>query len=131
MAFAVRSDTAAVSEMNITPLVDVLLVLLVIFMLATPVVGRPLLLSLPQVGPEPPVVPEVVELALDAEGRWLWQGRAVPAATAAGLLQLEATRVPQPVLQLSADPGVRYADWVDMLATSRAAGFAQVALAAD
>ena len=131
MAFAVRSDAAAVSEMNITPLVDVLLVLLVIFMLATPVVGHPLLLSLPQDGPKPPEPPAVVELALDAEGRWLWQGRALPAATAAGLLQLEAARSPQPVLQLSADPGVAYADWVDMLAASREAGFAQVALAAD
>lgn len=131
MAFAVRTDAAAMSGMNITPLVDVLLVLLVIFMLATPVVGRSLQLGLPQVGPPPPLPPEVVELALDAEGRWLWQGQPLPSGTVAGLLQVEATRRPQPVLQLAADPAARYADWIALLAASREAGFESVALPRD
>ena len=131
MAFALRSDAAAVSEMNITPLVDVLLVLLVIFMLSTPVVGRSLQLSLPQVGPAPPVPPVVLELAVDAQGRWLWQGQALPAATVAGLLRIEATRSPQPVLQLAADPAARYADWIALLAASSQAGFETVALPRD
>ncbi|MCK7593527.1 ExbD/TolR family protein [Pseudomarimonas salicorniae] len=130
MAFAVRSEAAAVSEMNITPLVDVLLVLLVIFMLAAPVVSRPLALDLssrPDAGPPP----EVLRLGLDSEGRWLWQGQALPSATVSGLLQVEAGRSPRPVLQLEADPVARYEDWVALLAATRAAGFAQVALPVD
>lgn len=131
MAYARDVQDPAVSAINITPLVDVLLVLLVIFMISAPIIGRPLLLGLPQVGPTPPRPPEVLDLALDAEGRWLWRGAALPVGTVVGLLQVEAGRIPQPVLQLSAHPDVDYASWVRLLAASRQAGFVNVALAAD
>jgi biopolymer transport protein ExbD len=131
MAFALRSDASTLSDMNITPLVDVLLVMLVIFMLAAPVVSRPLMLEVPQQGPTPPVAPEVLQLTLDGQGRWLWQGQPLPATTVVGLLQVEAGRDPQPVLQLSADPEAGYAHWVQMLAASRQAGFEHVALPRD
>lgn len=130
MAYTRDAQAGAASAINITPLVDVLLVLLVIFMIAAPIVGRPLPLALPQAGPPPPTPPETLDLALDAQGRWLWHGTALPAATVEGLLRVEAERRPQPVLQLSADPDADYASWVRLLAAGHRAGFDQVSLAA-
>jgi biopolymer transport protein ExbD len=71
MAFSARVSDAAVSQINVTPLVDVLLVLLVIFMITAPVISHPVKLDLPQARGTPPVI-EPVHLTIRADGSMSW-----------------------------------------------------------
>jgi biopolymer transport protein ExbD len=130
MAFAAAAPrSAAIAEINVTPLVDVMLVLLIIFMLATPLLERPLLLGIgPADTPPPPPQPEPLELTVNAQGAWLWQGEVLPAATVRGLLQLEASRSPQPVLRIAADGEASTQAVLGALAAAKAVGLDQVAL---
>src|SRR5690606_32930870 len=104
-----RSVEYAESQINMTPLVDVLLVLLVIFMVATPLQSRPIQVTLPQAAPpdatrqEPP---EPSRLRIDAAGGLDWNGAAASASELPGLFAAEVARAPgpRPVLELAADP---------------------------
>lgn len=71
MAFSARVSDAAVAQINVTPLVDVLLVLLVIFMITAPVLAHPVKLDLPQGHGAPPPT-EPVRLAIQADGSMRW-----------------------------------------------------------
>jgi biopolymer transport protein ExbD len=71
MAFSARVSDVAVSQINVTPLVDVLLVLLVIFMITAPVISHPIKLDLPQARGMPQTV-EPVHLAIHADGSMSW-----------------------------------------------------------
>ena len=119
--------SAAIAEINVTPLVDVMLVLLIIFMLATPLLERPLLLGIGRADTSPPPA-EPVELTVNARGEWLWQGDALPAATVQGLLQREANRTPQPALRIVADGEASAQAVLGALAAAKAAGLEQMAL---
>jgi len=129
MAFAATVPrSAAMAETNVTPLVDVMLVLLIICMLATPLLERPLLLGIGRADASPPPPAEPVELTVNARGEWLWQGDALPAATVQGLLQREANRTPQPALRIVADGEASAQAVLGALAAAKAAGLEQMAL---
>ena len=72
MAFQVSARSHPVAEMNITPLVDVMLVLLIIFMVATPLLSRPLMLDLPSETIKRPPPVDVVTLSIAENGQALW-----------------------------------------------------------
>ena len=120
------------AEINVTPFVDVMLVLLIIFMVALPVSTVSVKVDLPraQAAPERTQPPVVVTLALD--GRLYVGDRAttlaaLPAAAAAAL-------GPQPTAQriyLRADEGVRYGDLMGVMNRLRGEGFEKVALVAE
>jgi biopolymer transport protein ExbD len=133
MAFSAAHRDHAIADINVTPLVDVLLVLLIIFMLATPLLETPLGLALPQVGPgrTAPAPETTLELAIDAEGGWAWQGQRLPVATVQGLLALEAQRQPQPLLRIAANADASYQPVLAALVAARAAGLERVALDHD
>lgn len=131
MAFEDRSIRQEQAQINITPLVDVLLVLLVIFMMAAPVLSRPIPLTLPQSSPPdaervPP--PELVLLRIDAAGALSWNGSATSLSALPPLLAEVAGRPSgeRPMLQIDAAADSDYETLVRVLAAADGAGLQDI-----
>ncbi|MGN6512889.1 MAG: ExbD/TolR family protein [Lysobacteraceae bacterium] len=130
MPFATNPSQRSVAEMNITPLVDVMLVLLVIFMVAAPVLTRRIPLDLPQAAPPATATPPAPgDLRIDAAGGVTWNG--VPASLARlpslldGIAQADAARAP--LLRIDANADADYGDVARVLALARNAGVRRIA----
>ena len=128
MAFA-RSDAPALSDLNVTPLIDVMMVLLVIFMVTAPLLETKLDLNLPIPSEDPPPPPaDTVHLGVGADGSLSWNGVPVAASTLPAVLQFEADRNPQPALQIDSDAAARYEQITALLADAQRAGLTQVGI---
>ena len=132
MAFSNDSRRNRMAEMNITPLVDVMLVLLIIFMVTMPLRTYPLLVDLPQSGPVPPVHPKAapISLRIDANGRIAWNGSDLPMSALNGAMTVEAQRyadpMQQPVIRIDADKDAQYSVLAEVLANARNAGLIKI-----
>lgn len=104
------AEGAPMSEINTTPLVDVMLVLLIIFLITVPVITKTVALELPKAVNIPTQTkPENITIAVDKEGRVYWN--AVPLADRAELLEKikqSAVLKPQPEIHIRADKNTRY-----------------------
>jgi biopolymer transport protein ExbD len=126
------AQTQAISEINVTPLVDVMLCLLIIFMIAAPMLSSRLPLALPQPTP-PPVTrtePEPpLRLRILADGHLLLEDQPIRDETLAAELAWQADRDPRRILQIDTDRQAVYQRFVDVLASAREQGISQIALA--
>ena len=130
MAFASfdrRSAGTPVSEINMVPLIDVMLVLLVIFIVTAPLLTHAVKLDLPSAssqvdGPKP----GRIEFSIDASGARFWNGEAVSRAEAARRFGAEGARQPQSEVHLRADQSVAYRLVAETLADASKAGLAKV-----
>ena len=123
-------EPAAMAEMNITPLVDVMLVLLIIFMIAAPILTHRITLDLPQPihwTEPPPPPPEVIDLSVAADGTLLWNGAPLVAGALEPQLEIEARRNPQPELQVEVDPHAAFQEVVTVLAAAKNAKLERIA----
>ncbi len=132
MAFA-QSQTRdrTLAEINITPLIDVMLVLLVIFMIAAPVLTRDIPLTLPQTDPNPkPVVvpPPPIELRIDAVGEVTVAGAPVALSELTSVLRTERERLAgqKVILSVEASYDVDYEVVAKVLATAQNAGMSNI-----
>jgi len=120
-------EDAMMSEINMTPLVDVMLVLLIIFMVTMPVLTHSVKLDLPKANSAPEnITPERVALAVEADGSYRWDGEIVTLAQLSRRLVAAAQRQPQPELPLRADRAVAYDAVAQALAAAQRAGMAKV-----
>lgn len=105
MAFAQRQTPSDIAEMNITPLIDVMLVLLVIFMIAAPILSRPIPLDLPGMveGFDQPEPAKPLTLRIDATGDLFVDGRPMPLSALPSVLEAEHVRAGAQVLPLQMD----------------------------
>ena len=128
MAFGAMDDSDEVmNEINMTPLVDVMLVLLIIFMITIPVMKHTVNVDLPVATNTPQVVkPETVRLSVDAQGTYYWNEAPVAEAALPGLLQAEAARNPQPELHIRGDKAVRYEHVATVMASAQRAGLRKI-----
>lgn len=131
MAFADQAIRQEQAQINITPLVDVLLVLLVIFMMTAPILSRPIPLTLPQSAPPdaerlPP--PEPIVLRIDAAGGLSWNGSATSLSALPPLFAALAERAPgeRPMLQIDAAGDSDYGTLVRVLAAANGAGVQEI-----
>ena len=98
-------DAPPMCDMNMTPLIDVLLVLLILFIITLPVMTHAVKLDMPQANHQPPptVLPEVIDLDIDFDGTIVWNGTVVNLAQIEGYFRTEAAKDPQPEIHLRPD----------------------------
>ena len=135
MAFASfdsRKSGTPVSDINMVPLIDVMLVLLVIFIVTAPLLTQAVRLELPKASSQPnDLHPEKIDLAVDAAGQLYWNGEAVTRSELQQRLG-QAGSAPQPTeLQLRADQGVAYRYVAQTLADASKAGLSRIGFVSE
>jgi biopolymer transport protein ExbD len=112
MAMAVGGNEGqSYSDINMTPLIDVMLVLLIIFIITIPTQTHAVKIDNPMPTPPPaipPPPPEVVNLSIDFDGTLLWNGTAVDRSTMQGYISTEASKDPQPEVHITVDKFAKY-----------------------
>ena len=129
-SFSEGGITQPMGEINTTPLVDVMLVLLVIFIITIPAMHQAVPIDLPQVSSQKVEdKPVVIQLALDADGRYFLDGALAHRADLEGHFAATAARNPE--LHLRADRGTRYEKVADILAVAQKAGINRIAFVTE
>ena len=130
MAFASfdsKSAGAPMSEINMVPLIDVMLVLLVIFIITAPLLTQAVKLELPKASSQVnDLKPEKIEYSIDAVGALFWNGEPINRVEAARRFELEGKKQPQPEIHLRADQAVAYRFVAQTLADASKAGLTKV-----
>jgi len=128
MAFGTQDEPDEVmNEINMTPFVDVMLVLLIIFIITVPVMKHAVNVDLPRVSSQrEQVKPETVRLSVQADGAYYWNESKVTDEALPALLQAEAAKDPQPDLHIRGDKAVRYERVAQAMAAAQQAGIRKI-----
>ena len=125
MAFSSNSGGGPMADINVTPLVDVMLVLLIIFMVTAPILSYPIDVDLPQKVLNPPPQtkepPPPVRLRIDAAGTVYWNNSPVAVSELQQRMEEEVQRDPtnQPQLKIDANPDSEYEVMARVLAAAK------------
>lgn len=125
MAFASNSGSGPMADINVTPLVDVMLVLLIIFMVTAPILSYPIDIDLPQRTnnpPENPVEPpEPIKLRIDQSGTVYWNDSPTPVSALRSMMASEVERDPanQPTLEIDMNEEAQYEILAKVLASAK------------
>ena len=120
------------SEINVTPLVDVMLVLVVIFILTAPLLANSIRLELPRVqGTQPGAAPQSVTVSVDKAGQAFLDGEALAQDARAARLKDVAARRPDTEVQLRADAAVPYGRVAELMGAAQAAGLSRIGFVAE
>ena len=133
MAFGTQDDADEVmNEINMTPLVDVMLVLLIIFIITVPVMKHSVNVDLPKAQNLPEETkPETVRLTVDADGKYHWNEFAITDEDLVRQLEAEAAKEPQPDLHIRGDKNVRYERVAQARAAAQRAGVRKIGFVTD
>jgi biopolymer transport protein ExbB len=130
MSFNLQNDqeeSGIMAEINMTPMVDVMLVLLIIFIITLPVIQQAVKVELPKANSvRNEVKPESVQLSIDAQGNIFWNSTPIDLKTFDGYAEKAAQKEPQPEINLRADKSVKYEYVAQVLAASRRAGLTKL-----
>ena len=128
MAFGTQDELDDVmNEINMTPLVDVMLVLLIVFIITIPVMKHAVNIDLPRAtNLQQDQKPETVRLSVDASGAYYWNENRVEDAALPDLLKAQAAKNPQPDLHIRGDKNVRYERVAQAMAAAQQAGVKKI-----
>lgn len=128
MAIGTTQDSdEMMSEINMIPFIDVMLVLLIIFIITVPVIKHAVNIELPQASVEKVLdKPENIRLSVDADGAYFWNEQRVEDAEFANRLQAAAAQEPQPELHIRGDKAVRYERVALAMASAQRAGVRKI-----
>ncbi|MEO8627591.1 MAG: biopolymer transporter ExbD [Betaproteobacteria bacterium] len=130
MAFGGFSDDAGskpMADINMIPLIDVMLVLLIIFIVTAPLLAHAIKIDLPQANTQSnPDKPEIVTLSVDGTGHLFWNDQALSDDQLAEQLAQAAARTPQPELHLRADRTTQYEKLAQVMAAAQRAGVSKM-----
>ena len=128
MAFGTQDETDDVmNEINMTPMVDIMLVLLIIFIITVPVMKHAVNIDLPHATNQAEnIKPETVRLSVDAQGAYFINEAPVIDADLSAQLQLAAAQTPQPDMHIRADKNVRYERVAQAMAAAQQAGLKKI-----
>ncbi|TAK91835.1 MAG: biopolymer transporter ExbD [Burkholderiaceae bacterium] len=125
--FDQNQHQAPIAEINTTPLVDVMLVLLVIFIITAPLLTSALKLDLPKAdAPASGAAPDIITLAIDRDNTLFWNDEKIDAAQLKARLQTAAQQSTAPELHLRADKNTRYETIAQIIATAQQAGLQKI-----
>ncbi|MEP6874662.1 MAG: biopolymer transporter ExbD [Burkholderiales bacterium] len=121
------SGPTPMSDINMTPLIDVMLVLLVIFMITAPLMTSSLKLDLPKTdGAQPNDAPQFISVALDPQGKLFFGEDVVDATGFAARVADAARKNPRTEVQLRADKGVPYGRVAEVIGVVQKAGLSRI-----
>jgi biopolymer transport protein ExbD len=133
MAFGTQDDADEVmNEINMTPLVDVMLVLLIIFIITVPVMKHAVPVDLPRASNEREVIkPETIRLSVTADGKYHWNESDITDGELEPRLRTEAQKDPQPDLHIRGDKEVRYERVAQAMSAAQRAGVRKIGFVTD
>ena len=125
--FAGDDDDGLMNEINMTPLVDVMLVLLIVFMVTIPVIRHAVKIDLPHASSQKEdTKPAQVTIAIDADGNVMWDDQKADDATLNAKIAAAAQAEPQPELHLDADRKVPYEKVAQVMSAAQAGGLTKI-----
>lgn len=131
-SFDPRRQHGPMVEINVVPLVDVMLVLLVIFIITTPLLTHSVKIDLPKASSTPNLTrPEHIEFGIREDGTLYWNGVPVSQQELAARFSAEAGRQPQPELHIRADRRVQYEMVAQVMSAAATAGLVRIAFVTD
>ncbi|MBW3550911.1 MAG: biopolymer transporter ExbD [Proteobacteria bacterium] len=137
MAFTTDASGGAMADINVTPLVDVMLVLLIIFMVTAPIQTYPIEVGLPQRTLNPPPrtqePPPPIRLRIDANGQVFWNNAPQPVSALPNLMRVEVERDPtnQPTLEIDTNAEASYGVLAKVLAHAKNAQMNKIGFVRD
>jgi biopolymer transport protein ExbD len=127
MSFEVNDSDEVMNEINMTPLVDVMLVLLIIFIITIPVVQHAVKVELPRTSStQDKTPPENLQLSVDAQGQFFLGKQPVAADALESALREHAGQDPQPQLYIRGDKKVAYEHVAKAMSAAQRAGLAKI-----
>ncbi|HNV78942.1 MAG TPA: biopolymer transporter ExbD [Thermomonas sp.] len=132
MAFSSSGGSGPLADINVTPLVDVMLVLLIIFMVTMPIQSVPVDVDLPQKTlnppPQPKEPPDPISLRIDAAGQVFWNNTPTPVNALQTMMKTEVERDPtnQPTLEIDTSDDADYGVLAKVLASAKNAEMVKI-----
>jgi biopolymer transport protein ExbD len=121
------SDDDFNPEINTTPLVDVMLVLLIIFIMTIPVMNHAVKIDLPRATNQPDQTkPENINVSIDADGKLFWNEEAIDRNELTSRIAVAAQKQPQPELHLRAARTVQYEKVAQVMAAAQSGGLGKI-----
>lgn len=125
--FNVQSHNAPMAEINMIPLIDVMLVLLVIFIVTAPLLTHAVKIDLPKASSNPNITkPDNVQLGIKADGQVFWNGEAITATDLAARFAATAKRNPQPEVHIRAERTAHYEYVAKVMAGAAKTGLTRI-----
>lgn len=132
MAFSSGNSAGPMADINVTPLVDVMLVLLIIFIITVPVMKDSVNVDLPRASNEPELIkPETVNLSITADGQYHWNKEPISDEELHARLRAEGGKENQPDLHIRGDKDVRYERVAQAMAAAQSAGVRKIGFITD
>ena len=127
MSMKLGSATSSFTDINMTPLIDVMLVLLIIIIISLPPVTHAVKIDNPQTQIQPPAPPSVVvNLGIDFDGTLSWNGSPVDRKTLQGYITEQAGENPQPEVHIAVDKFAEYSKVAETLADLQSRGLKKI-----
>jgi len=131
-SFERKTSSQPMAEINMVPLIDVVLVLLVIFIVTAPLLTHSVKLDLPKASATADAQkPDKINFAIDAQGALYWNGERISREDAAAKFLEEGKKRPQPEIYLRADQNVAYRYIAETLADAAKASLGKVAFVSE
>lgn len=130
--FDSKHHQGPMAEINVVPLVDVMLVLLVIFIITAPLLTNAVKIDLPKASSAPNITrPDHIDFGLREDGSLYWSGEQVDMASLPGRFALEAKKQPQPELHIRADKLAHYELVAQVMSAAAKAGLTRIGFVTD
>jgi biopolymer transport protein ExbD len=103
-----RSENPSYTDINMTPLIDIMLVLLIIFIITIPSQTHAVKIDSPVPTSDPPIVREVIDLSIDFDGALRWNNQPVDRVAMQSYISQDAIKTPQPEVHITVDKFAKY-----------------------
>ena len=126
------ANARPLAEINMIPLIDVMLVLLVIFIITAPLLTHAVKLDLPKASSSPNITkPDNIQIAIDADDKIFWNGKGVDRTAMRERFAVAARLEPQPEVHLRVDEATRYRVVAEVLADAAKASLTRIGFVSD